>query len=58
MDMYLGQVVKVSVMVPYFEGGGMTGRVIGWTETSVDIDFDDGEEGWVEREYVFPADEE
>lgn len=54
MDFYVGEAVKVSVIVPHSEGGGRKGRVIGWKVESVDIDFQDGDEGWVDREFVLP----
>lgn len=58
MDFYAGEMVKVSAILPHSEGGGMKGRVVGWKAESVDIDFLDGSEGWVDREYVLPVDAE
>ncbi len=54
MDFYVGEMVKVSAIVPHSEGGGMKGRVTGWKAESVEVEFFDGSEGWVDREYVLP----
>ena len=54
MEFYVGEMVKVSAIVPHSEGGGMIGRVIGWKAESIEIDFQDNSEGWVDREYVLP----
>lgn len=54
MEFYVGEMVKVSAIVPHSEGGGMTGRVTGWKAESIEIDFQDNSEGWVDREFVLP----
>ncbi len=58
MEFYVGEMVKVSAILPHSEGGGMKGRVIGWKAESIEIDFQDNSEGWVDREFVLSIDAE